>query len=360
LHPTLSVQEAGYAAGLHLWSCRQLEAVVGHALERVWAFGAGPGSRRLVVDVDSTVCEMAGKAKAEAAFGYTRALGYPILVTRGDTGEICHARIRKGSANTARGAGRFVQEQVARLRRAGAAGEMVMRVNSGFWAKVTIATLGRLDVRYTMAVRTNNKALAAVIAAMDREGWGRHRLHPRGRGPGGRRIYGGRPLIVRRTQLTNAAQARLWPDWRHFGFLTDLAGEAVAVDAFHRDHATVELAIRDPKEGAGMEHVPSGDFSANSAWCSARSWPTTSSAGRPPSANPGPSTVSPLPGCCASGLSTFRAGWSTGPAPSPCQGRPDGRGPPGSAVVSSGCGLCSQHPGSAHQAARRTATETSV
>ena len=48
--------------------------------------------------------------------------------------------------------------------------------------------------------------------------------------------------------------------------LTDLAGGAVEVDAFHRRHAVVELAIRDLKEGAGMEHVPSGHFSANSAW----------------------------------------------------------------------------------------------
>ncbi len=28
----------------------------------------------------------------------------------------------------------------------------------------------------------------------------------------------------------------------------------------------VELAIRDLKEGAGLEHVPSGNFDANSAW----------------------------------------------------------------------------------------------
>ena len=40
----------------------------------------------------------------------------------------------------------------------------------------------------------------------------------------------------------------------------------VEVDQFHRDHATVELAIRDLKEGAGMEHCPSGRFSANGAW----------------------------------------------------------------------------------------------
>ncbi|HEV2809890.1 MAG TPA: hypothetical protein VGV93_05775 [Acidimicrobiales bacterium] len=37
-------------------------------------------------------------------------------------------------------------------------------------------------------------------------------------------------------------------------------------DAFHRHHAVVELAIRDLKDGAGMEHVPSGNFCANSAW----------------------------------------------------------------------------------------------
>ncbi|MEO5723758.1 MAG: transposase [Ilumatobacteraceae bacterium] len=35
---------------------------------------------------------------------------------------------------------------------------------------------------------------------------------------------------------------------------------------FHRQHAVVELAIRDLKYGAGLEHVPSGKFHANSAW----------------------------------------------------------------------------------------------
>jgi Transposase DDE domain group 1 len=40
----------------------------------------------------------------------------------------------------------------------------------------------------------------------------------------------------------------------------------VAADRFHRDHATVELAIRDLKEGAGLVHCPSGKFFANAAW----------------------------------------------------------------------------------------------
>ena len=75
-----------------------------------------------------------------------------------------------------------------------------------------------------------------------------------------------RRLVVRRTRLTDTAQQRLWPDWRHHAFLTDLDGDAVTVDAFHRHHAVVELAIRDLKEGAGLDHVPSGNFHANSAW----------------------------------------------------------------------------------------------
>ena len=246
---------------------RQMEAVVGEALRRAWSLGGGPGSARLVIDVDSTICEVAGKTKQGAAFGYTKVLGYhPILATRADTGEVCHARMRKGSANTARGARRFIDELVARLRRAGAAGEIVMRFDSGFWSNETIATLGRLDVRYTMAVRTNTKGIAAAIAAVDPGAWVDIDYTADGVAQVAECSYGGRRLIVRRTRLIGAAQARLWPDWRHFGFLTDLDGEAPAVDAFHRDHATVELAIRDLKEGAGMDHVPSGHFSANSAW----------------------------------------------------------------------------------------------
>jgi Transposase DDE domain group 1 len=75
-----------------------------------------------------------------------------------------------------------------------------------------------------------------------------------------------RRLIVRRTRLTDPDQQRLWPDWRHHAFLTDLTGDAVDIDRFHRHHAVVELAIRDLKEGVGLDHVPSGNFHANSAW----------------------------------------------------------------------------------------------
>jgi hypothetical protein len=246
---------------------RQLEAVVGTVLARAWALGAGPGQARLVLDVDSTICEVEGKKKQGAAYGYTKVLGYhPILASRADTGEIVHARMRKGSANTARGARRFIDEVVARTRRAGAAGEIVMRFDSGFWSNDTIATLARHGVRYTMAVRTHTPGVAETIAGIDETAWTEIAYTSGGQAQVAQTEYRGRRLIVRRTRLTDTRQARLWPDWRHFAFLTDLAGDAVEIDAFHRAHASVELAIRDLKEGAGLEHCPSGCFSANSAW----------------------------------------------------------------------------------------------
>ena len=65
-----------------------------------------------------------------------------------------HARVRRGSANTARGARRFIEELFARVRRAGATGEVVLRFDSGSWSNDTIAAFGRLNVRYPMAVRS--------------------------------------------------------------------------------------------------------------------------------------------------------------------------------------------------------------
>src|SRR4051795_3999690 len=63
--------------------CRQMEAVIGHALERAWSAGAGPGGGPMVIDIDSTICEVDGDAKHGAGFGYTHVLGYhPLLATR--------------------------------------------------------------------------------------------------------------------------------------------------------------------------------------------------------------------------------------------------------------------------------------
>ena len=129
-------------AGVHVRARPPARPADRTILGRAWAAGAGPDDGPLVVDVDSTICEVHGYHKQGACYGYTRRLGYhPLLATRADTGEVLHARLRKGAANTARGILRFVDELVARLRRAGASGELTLRMDSGFWSAKLIKRL---------------------------------------------------------------------------------------------------------------------------------------------------------------------------------------------------------------------------
>ena len=140
-------------------------------------------------------------------------------------------------------------------------------------------------------MRANTKGVAKAIATIDESAGTAIDYTPDGIAQVAEALYKGRRLIVRRTRLLDVRQQRLWPNWRHFAFLTDLDGDTVTIDAFHRQHAVVELDIRDLKEGAGLQHVPSGQFFANGAWlcCAVLAhnllrWAAT--IGQPPGANP--------------------------------------------------------------------------
>jgi len=259
---------------------RQLEAVVGQVLARAWAMGAGPEAGRLVIDVDSTICEVEGHHKQGAAFGYTKVLGYhPILATRAATGEVLHARMRKGSANTARGARRFIDELVARVRRAGATGEIVMRFDSGFWSNDTIARLGHHDVRYTMAVRTSTKAIAAAIAAIAEDAWVDIDYTPDGKAQVAACEYKGRRLIVRRTRLTGARQAKLWPDWRPSPSSPTWPAAPSTSTPSTASTRSSSWPSGTSRMERGWSTFPPGTSAPTAPGCSARCWPTTSSAG---------------------------------------------------------------------------------
>ncbi len=71
-------------------------------------------------------------------------------------------------------------------------------------------------------------------------------------------------LIVRRTRLIGA-QAELFPDWRYHCFATNRTIPTLVADTDHRDHASIELAIRDLIDQA-LQHFPSSRMHANSAW----------------------------------------------------------------------------------------------
>jgi hypothetical protein len=243
---------------------RQLDALLGRSLERAWQAGAGPGDGRLVIDVDSFVGEVCGRLKQGAAYGYTRLLGYhPILATRADTREALHIRLRKGSVNTQKGMLRFCDELIARVERAGATGEKLLRADSGFWNTKVFERLQRAGWQYSIGVRMT-RTVRTAIDAIDEDAWQRIDYPDDGEAQIAETVYGGRRLIVRRTRLLGA-QAELWPDWRHFGFLTNRDEDLALVEAEHRDHAVVEQVIADLKDQA-LAHFPSGQFNANGAW----------------------------------------------------------------------------------------------
>jgi hypothetical protein len=246
---------------------RQLDRVLAESIRRAWSAGAGPGFERLVIDIDSFVGEVHGSAKQGAGFGYTGERGYhPILATRSGTSEVLHVRLRRGQAGSGRGALRFVQELVARVRRAGASGEILVRADSAFWNKRVMAYLAEQGCRFSISV-SMHKAVAERIALIAEEAWRPVADYPdTGVCELAETTLGDERLIVRRVHLhAQDDQTELFAYWRYFALLNNRVEEIHTVDREHRQHAEVELAIRDLKDQA-LAHFPSGRFSANSAW----------------------------------------------------------------------------------------------
>jgi Transposase DDE domain group 1 len=244
---------------------RQLDRVLDQTLCRAWRAGAGPGDQRLIIDVDSFVGEVHGYRKEGVGFGYTKQRGYhPMLASRADTGEVLHVRLRKGQAASSRGVVRFVDELIARVWRAGAVGEKLLRADSAFWNNELIARLERAGWRYSISVRLQLPVKDA-LAEIPESAWTPLADYPAdGEAQIAETTIRDKRLIVRRTRLVGA-QAELWPDWRYFPFITNRTEALATVESEHRQHAVVELTIRDLKDQA-LAHFPSGRFNANSAW----------------------------------------------------------------------------------------------
>ena len=70
------------------------------------------------MDLDSTVCEVCGRAKHGAAYGHTKVLGYhPLVAVRSDTGEVLHSRMRSSFCGSSqRGNVRSVNSAVPLVR----------------------------------------------------------------------------------------------------------------------------------------------------------------------------------------------------------------------------------------------------
>jgi hypothetical protein len=267
-HDTVAASTVGsWLRSLTFGQIRQLDAVTETALTRAWQAGAGPGDRPLFIDIDSTICEVHGDTKQGAAYGYTRQLGlHPLLATRADTGEILHARMREGSAGSGRGAQRFVRETIGRVRRAGASGQLIFRADAGFWSRKVIKACTDHGAQFSLTV-ARQPVITRAIDGIDEDAWVDIAYTDSGIAQVAETTWDRWRLIVRRTRIDNDPHLpTLFAGWRHHAFVTNRTGDAVALDADHRAHAVVELAIRDLKHGAGLNHCPSGSFNANAAW----------------------------------------------------------------------------------------------
>ena len=255
---------------------RQPDRVSREMLARAWAAGAGPGDDPLTIDLDSTVCETYRLAKEGARrHNYAGQRGYhPLLAVAAATGDALMARLRNGRANTARGAANFLRETVRRVRYAGASGPLTMRADSGFYNHSIVAACRHHGVRYSITVR-QQPSLRNLIEAIPET----DRKPIPYRMDGGADVaeteftpFGSEPdavavrLIVRRVKPTPGSQLALFTTYGYHAFITDREGDTPEPEADHRRHAEIENAIRDLKYGVGLNHLPSGRFSANAAW----------------------------------------------------------------------------------------------
>ena len=258
---------------------RQFDKAAEVGLRRAWSVGAAPAVAEMTLDLDSTVCEVCGKAKQGACYAHTKVLGYhPLVAVRADTGEVLHSRMRSGSSQ--RGQVHFARETLARVRRLAADASVTVRADSGFFSYDMIAAITAHNACYSITIPQNAKVKAAN-EAIGENAW-KAIAYTRGgeaqvaettieAGRRGDKLRGddAKPaklrLVTRRSRLLGA-QGELWPNWRYHSFVTNRDDlDTKAADAYHRNHATVELAIRDLKDN-GLRRCPSGRFFANAAW----------------------------------------------------------------------------------------------
>jgi hypothetical protein len=263
------------------WSnVRELDAVTRGLLARLWAAGAGPAdpAGALTIDVDSTICEVYGRDKQGANYGYTKVRGYhPQLATLAETGQVIFSRLRGGSAGAARGAKSFLTETVSRLRDAGASGPLTVRADSAFYSRAMLTTARKFDVRFSVTARQDKRVKAAIEAIPD-DAWtpipywlstpevsGADVAETRYTCFAGTKDAVEVRLVVRRVRPSPGTQLALFTAWDYHAMVTDRAGEMLEVEADHRRHAVVEQSIAELKS-AGLAHLPSGKFFANAAW----------------------------------------------------------------------------------------------
>ena len=286
---------------------RQLDAVASRLLVNL----AGqapllPGAAELAyVDVDDTLKQTYGYAKQGAGRGYTGVKGLNALLavvsTPSSAPVIAAARLRKGGANSARGADRFVSDALITAKKAGATGTLVLRADSAYYGHDVIAAALRQGACFSITAR-QDKAVRKAISSIGDDTWTTIKYtnaifdEQSGQWISDAEVaeidytaFTSRPkakhvtarLIVRRVKDMNPNnQSELFTAYRYHAVFTNSPLPMLEAEKAHRAHAIVEQVIADLKNGP-LAHLPSGHFWANSAWlvCATMAFNLTRTAG---------------------------------------------------------------------------------
>ncbi len=249
------------------------------------------------IDVDDTIREVHGYAKQAAAYGYTGVRGLNIQLATISTPlaspVIARARLRKGSAASAKGAGRLLAQAITTARAAGVRSRILCRADSAYYGWAFVGTAIRKKAWFSVTARMT-KTVTAAIASINQDDWVAIKYpHAIWEEAEQRWIsdaevaevsftaFTGRRkaehvtcrLVVRRVkrlqQLASdgTEQGELFATYRHHAFITNSTLAMDEADQRHRDHAIVEQVIAELKDNA-LAHLPSGRYAANAAWVS--------------------------------------------------------------------------------------------
>ena len=286
---------------------RQLDAVASRLLVNLAREAPLlPGASSLAyVDVDDTLKQTYGYAKQGAGRGYTGVKGLNALLavvsTPNSAPVIAAARLRKGSANSARGAHRFVTDALRTARKAGAGGVLVLRADSAYYGQEVIAAVLRQQACFSITAR-QDKAVRKAIGAIDDDAWTTINYtdavfdEPSQQWISNAEVaeidytaftskakakrVSARLIVRRVTDMNPNNQSELFTAYRYHAVFTNSPLPLLAAEKAHRAHAIVEQVIADLKNGP-LAHLPSGHFWANSAWlvCAAIAFNLTRAAG---------------------------------------------------------------------------------
>jgi hypothetical protein len=236
------------------------------------------------IDIDDTIREVHGHAKQGAAYGYCGVKGVNAQLAALSSPTcppvIAAARLRKGNAVSGHGAPRLIGDAISAARAASAAGQLMVRADSGYYRQDVIAAALAAKASFSVTVRMN-PSVRQAIAAIAEDAWTTIKYpraiwdeqeqrwiseaqvaetsftaftsHPKKRHVDCR-------LVVRRVARLNpaaaAGQDELFTSWRHHGFVTNSTLRTVASDETHRDHAIIEQVIAELKDGRPCGLMP--------------------------------------------------------------------------------------------------------